>query len=61
MYVWIDALVNYLTSLGYPDLEKKKEYWQNSYHIIGKDILKFHAVYWPALLLANKLELRGVA
>ena len=57
MYVWIDALVNYLTSLGYPDLEKKKEYWQNSYHIIGKDILKFHAVYWPALLLANKLNL----
>ena len=57
MYVWIDALVNYLTSLGYPDLEQKKEYWQNSYHIIGKDILKFHAVYWPALLLANKLNL----
>ena len=57
MYVWVDALVNYLTSLGYPDFEKQKEYWQNSYHIIGKDILKFHAVYWPALLLANKLNL----
>ena len=57
MYVWVDALVNYLTSLGYPDFEKQKEYWQNSYHIIGKDILKFHAVYWPALLLANNINL----
>ena len=57
MYVWVDALVNYLTSLGYPDFKKQKEYWQNSYHIIGKDILKFHAVYWPALLLANNINL----
>ncbi len=52
MYVWIDALVNYLTSLGYPDMGNKLTYWENSYHIIGKDILKFHAVYWPALLMA---------
>ena len=57
MYVWVDALVNYLTSLGYPNMDNKKEYWENSYHIIGKDILKFHAVYWPALLLANKMNL----
>ena len=55
MYVWIDALVNYLTSLGYPDL--KKEYWNECIHIIGKDILKFHAVYWPAMLMAANLPL----
>ena len=52
MYVWIDALVNYLTSLGFPDMDNKLTYWDNSYHIIGKDILKFHAIYWPALLMA---------
>ena len=57
MYVWIDALVNYLTSLGYPDLKEKKEYWKECIHIIGKDILKFHAVYWPAMLMAANLPL----
>ena len=57
MYVWIDALVNYLTSLGYPDLQEKKNYWNECIHIIGKDILKFHAVYWPALLMAAHLPL----
>ena len=57
MYVWIDALVNYLTSLGYPDLKEKKEYWEECIHIIGKDILKFHAVYWPAMLMAANLPL----
>ncbi len=57
MYVWIDALVNYLTSLGYPNLNKKKEYWDECIHIIGKDILKFHAVYWPAMLMAADLPL----
>ncbi len=58
MYVWVDALVNYLTSLNYPDLEKEKLlYWKNCYHIIGKDILKFHAVYWPAMLMAADLPL----
>ena len=58
MYVWIDALVNYLTSLGFPNLTKIKEnYWQNCVHIIGKDILKFHAVYWPALLMAANMPL----
>ena len=47
MYVWIDALTNYLTSIGYPKIkEKELEYWKNCIHIIGKDILKFHAVYW---------------
>ncbi|XP_019829994.2 methionine--tRNA ligase, mitochondrial [Bos indicus] len=50
IYVWLDALVNYLTVIGYPDPEFKS-WWPNTSHIIGKDILKFHAIYWPALLL----------
>ena len=58
MYVWIDALTNYLTSLGYPNLEEKNmQFWQNCIHIIGKDILKFHAVYWPAMLMAINYQL----
>ena len=53
MYVWIDALTNYLTSIGYPEMnEEGMVFWKNCTHIIGKDILKFHAVYWPAMLLA---------
>lgn len=63
MYVWIDALTNYLTALGYPDIEHENftSYWQNSenspVHVVGKDILRFHAVYWPAFLMAANLEL----
>ena len=58
MYVWIDALVNYLTSLGYPNMTSQKaQYWENCIHIIGKDILKFHAIYWPAMLMAANLPL----
>ncbi len=58
MYVWIDALVNYLTSLDYPNFSKeKKQFWQNCRHIIGKDILKFHAVYWPAMLMAADMPI----
>ena len=58
MYVWIDALVNYLTSLGYPNLDEDNyNYWKNCVHFIGKDILKFHAVYWPAMLMALDLPL----
>ncbi len=63
MYVWIDALANYLTALGYPDLnaDKYKKFWCNvdnsPIHIVGKDILRFHAVYWPALLMAADLPL----
>ena len=58
MYVWIDALTNYLTSLGYPNIEEKNmQFWQNCIHIIGKDILKFHAVYWPAMLMAINYQL----
>ena len=56
VYVWIDALVNYLTSIEYPDLkEESKLFWKNSIHIIGKDILKFHAIYWPAMLMSVNL------
>jgi methionyl-tRNA synthetase len=65
-YVWFDALLNYYTALSYapapPSLPRgvenlTQEFWPASYHIIAKDILRFHAVYWPALLLAAELEL----
>lgn len=55
MYVWIDALTNYISALGYPNTEpgsKFDEYWPASLHVVGKDILLFHAVYWPAFLMA---------
>ena len=57
MYVWIDALSNYLTALGYPKNADYNKWWANSVHIIGKDILKFHAIYWPAFLIAAGLDL----
>jgi len=57
MYVWIDALSNYITVLGYPDNEKWKEYWPADLQVIGKDILRFHAAIWPAMLLALDLPL----
>ena len=59
MYVWIDALTNYLTAAGYPDTDST-EYtnrWPADLHIVGKDILRFHAVYWPAFLMAADLPL----
>ena len=56
IYVWIDALSNYLTTTGFPD-EKYKNIWPPNVQFIGIDILKFHAVYWPAILLACGLEL----
>ena len=58
MYVWIDALTNYLTVLGYPDLSHPdfENFWPQSTHLIGKDILRFHAVYWPAFLMALGIE-----
>jgi methionyl-tRNA synthetase len=59
MYVWLDALTNYITALGYPD-EKADEferYWPADLHIIGKDIVRFHAIYWPAFLMSAGLEL----
>jgi methionyl-tRNA synthetase len=55
IYVWIDALVNYLSIIGYPN-ESYKQCWPAT-HILGKDILKFHAIYWPALLMAAKIPL----
>jgi methionyl-tRNA synthetase len=58
MYVWLDALANYLTALGYPEDSKLlKSFWPNAYHVVGKDILRFHAVYWPAFLMAAGIEL----
>lgn len=57
IYVWLDALVNYLTVAGYPDNnEKMKKLWPPDCHICGKDIIKFHAIFWPAFLFAADLE-----
>ena len=58
VYVWLDALTNYLSSLKYPDENNElyKNFWPADLHIIGKDILRFHAIYWPAFLLAAKIE-----
>ncbi len=59
IYVWLDALTNYISALNYPNKEDElfKNFWPASVHLIGKDILRFHAVYWPAFLLAAKIEL----
>ena len=59
IYVWLDALTNYISALNYPDTDDKlfKKFWPASIHLIGKDILRFHAVYWPAFLLAAKIKL----
>ena len=59
IYVWLDALTNYISALNYPDTNNKlfKKYWPTNVHLIGKDILRFHAVYWPAFLLAAKISL----
>ena len=58
MYVWVDALTNYLTGLGYPaDTPEMAKWWPADLHLIGKDIVRFHAVYWPAFLLSAGLEL----
>jgi len=57
IYVWSDALVNYISAIGYPKGDKFKKYWPADIHCIGKDILKFHALIWPAMLLALKLPL----
>ncbi|MBM3507395.1 MAG: methionine--tRNA ligase [Alphaproteobacteria bacterium] len=58
MYVWLDALTNYLTAIGYPDTGSAmfQRYWPADVHVVGKDILRFHAVYWPAFLMAAGLE-----
>lgn len=59
MYVWVDALTNYLTGVGYPDTgsEMFRRYWPADLHMIGKDIIRFHTVYWPAFLMSAGIEL----
>ncbi|PCD03032.1 methionine--tRNA ligase [Sphingomonas spermidinifaciens] len=57
MYVWVDALTNYLTGAGYPDGGDLWRYWPADLHVIGKDIVRFHAVYWPAFLMSAGLPL----
>jgi methionyl-tRNA synthetase len=57
-YVWVDALSNYITAIGYPDdMDKFKKWWPADLHLLAQDILKFHAIYWPAFLLALDLPL----
>ncbi len=58
MYVWVDALTNYITGVGFPDTESEmfRRYWPADLHVIGKDILRFHAVYWPAFLMSAGVE-----
>src|SRR5690606_6158737 len=58
MYVWVDALTNYLTGLGFPDdTAEMAKWWPADLHLIGKDIVRFHAVYWPAFLMSAGLPL----
>lgn len=60
VYVWVDALCNYITAIGYGDAAKQQEFkkwWPANLHVLGKDIVRFHAVYWPAMLMAAGLEL----
>tara|TARA_B100000315_G_scaffold255032_1_gene297359 strand:- start:513 stop:2048 length:1536 start_codon:yes stop_codon:yes gene_type:complete len=58
IYVWLDALTNYLSALNFPNTDDKlfKNFWPASLHVIGKDILRFHAIYWPAFLLAANIK-----
>jgi methionyl-tRNA synthetase len=58
MYVWLDALTNYLTATGYPDADAERHpFWPANVHLVGKEIVRFHAVYWPAFLMAAGLRL----
>ena len=59
IYVWLDALTNYISALNFPETKNEiyKKYWPADIHLIGKDILRFHAIYWPAFLLAAKIPL----
>jgi methionyl-tRNA synthetase len=59
MYVWVDALTNYITGVGYPDTssEMYRKFWPADLHMIGKDIIRFHTVYWPAFLMSAGIEL----
>jgi methionyl-tRNA synthetase len=59
MYVWVDALTNYITGVGFPDENDRNwHYWPADVHIIGKDIIRFHAVYWPAFLMSAGIPLQ---
>ena len=57
MYVWLDALMNYITALGYGTDDKNMNFWPANVHLVGKDILRFHAIYWPAFLMSLDLPL----
>ena len=59
IYVWLDALTNYISALNYPDTKHElfQKFWPATVHLIGKDILRFHAIYWPAFLMAAKIPL----
>jgi len=58
IYVWFDALINYVTAVGFPeDVEKFEHYWPADAHVIGKDITRFHCLYWPAMLMSARLPL----
>ncbi|MBO9588070.1 methionine--tRNA ligase [Devosia sp.] len=60
MYVWVDALTNYITGVGYPDENSElfKKFWPADLHVIGKDIIRFHTVYWPAFLMSAGIEVQ---
>ena len=60
VYVWLDALINYISALGYPDGENYKKYWPADVHLMGKDIVRFHAVIWPIILMALEIPLPKV-
>ena len=62
IYVWLDALTNYISALGYPNMQDKRmvDFWPANVHIVGKDILRFHAIYWPAFLMSANLPLPKV-
>ncbi|HEX4890739.1 MAG TPA: methionine--tRNA ligase, partial [Alphaproteobacteria bacterium] len=57
MYVWLDALTNYISAIGYPEGENFHKFWPADVHIIGKDIVRFHAIYWPAFLMSGGVPL----
>lgn len=57
MYVWLDALMNYLTALGYGKDDANMDFWKDTTHLVGKDILRFHAIYWPAFLMSLDIPL----
>src|SRR5437868_13404924 len=59
MYVWADALTNYITGVGFPDTQSEmfRRYWPAALHVIGKDVVRFHAVYWPAFLMSAGIAL----